>query len=67
MRGSLSTWSLGVEQQFYIVWPILLSLALFKRKQLVTYLLVVVSLVSLLASQWATTHMQTEAYYWMPF
>lgn len=63
----LHTWSLGVEQQFYLVWPLIIGAAYLVKKSLVPLVLVIISIASLASSQWATINMQTEAYYWMPF
>jgi peptidoglycan/LPS O-acetylase OafA/YrhL len=47
LQPLLNMWSLGVEEQFYLVWPILLSLVLWIAKG---HRLVVASLVAALAS-----------------
>ncbi|MEI6987490.1 MAG: acyltransferase family protein [Rhodospirillaceae bacterium] len=64
----LHTWSLGVEEQFYLVWPVVL-LGLFRfantRRTLLTGL-GIAFIVSLLLSMYLTTHLPQAAFYLMP-
>lgn len=61
----LHTWSLGVEWQFYMIWPIIIW-SIFKvtqnRRVLITTL-IIITIVSLIVSQWAVTHSPKAAYY----
>ncbi|CAK0732002.1 TPA: acyltransferase [Escherichia coli] len=63
----LHTWSLAVEQQFYIIWPVILSLSFLINRKIVPYVIGVVALSSLAASQWATVNSPVDSYYLMPF
>lgn len=61
----LHLWSLGVEEQFYIVWPVLL-IAVSKRPRLATAALISVALTSLAICVYSTTHLPVSSYY-LPF
>ncbi len=64
----LHTWSLAVEEQFYLVWPMLIMLGLLfwrSRKSLLV-VLSVLTLLSLAVSVWSTASAQTFAFYQLP-
>jgi peptidoglycan/LPS O-acetylase OafA/YrhL len=67
LKPFLHTWSLGVEEQFYLVWPASLVF-LFRRHA--AHLLAIVALifaVSLGAAEIAVRTVPTQAFYWAPF
>ncbi|MEY2936597.1 MAG: hypothetical protein RL033_7346 [Pseudomonadota bacterium] len=62
----LHTWSLSVEEQFYLVAPYLLvGICAFLRKRYLTFL-VPLAIGSLLLSQWAVSHAPSAAFYLLP-
>ena len=67
LRPLLHTWSLAVEEQFYVFFPLLgIVLSRFRHR---TRVLAIGSLaaVSLVASEWATRHTPGEAFYLLPY
>jgi peptidoglycan/LPS O-acetylase OafA/YrhL len=64
----LHTWSLGVEEQFYLVWPLLLLLGMRRGRsnRPLIWLLAGVASLSLLFCIWSTAHRPTLAFYELP-
>ncbi|ENL3721569.1 acyltransferase [Salmonella enterica subsp. enterica] len=60
----LHTWSLSVEEQFYILWPIILTLAFRFKKG--TVIFIVSLLLSIAYSQYLTFTNPSFAYYMIP-
>ncbi len=65
----LHYWSLAVEEQFYLLWPLLL-VALTRRprryRRLLIATILVVAVASLITSIWMTEHRPTWAFYLLP-
>ena len=68
LKPLLHTWSLGVEEQFYLFFPlIILLLWKFGRSRLIVPTLIAISAVSLLAAEWFVSHSPMLSFYWLPF
>jgi peptidoglycan/LPS O-acetylase OafA/YrhL len=64
----LHTWSLAVEEQFYLFWPCLLVLTLvvWRSRAALTATVVVLTVLSLALSVWLTGHDRVLAFYGLP-
>lgn len=59
----LHTWSLGVEQQFYIIWPFIIFYGMKKGRNTLFAALSLITIVSLILSQHAVTQGSDGAYF----
>ena len=62
----LHTWSLAVEEQYYLLFPIFLMLTWRLGKYWIISLLVVIAIVSLAIAQWGSVNNAAAAFYLLP-
>lgn len=64
----LHTWSLGVEEQFYLFWPLLIFVGLvwWRSKAALASMVLVITIISLGASIWLARYSGTFAFYELP-
>jgi peptidoglycan/LPS O-acetylase OafA/YrhL len=63
----LHTWSLAVEEQFYLVWPAIIAVALrYGRRTGLLAVLVLMAVASFASAVWLTTHNPPVAFYSSP-
>ena len=62
----LHTWSLALEEQFYFIFPIFLTLTWRLGKRFVFFLLVLLAVASLLVAQWNSVHNIPAGFYLLP-
>ena len=68
LKPLLHTWSLGVEEQFYLVWPVTLIATLrFAGVKGAAWVIFSVGILALGASQLVLGISPSAAFYWMPF
>lgn len=65
-RPLLHTWSLGVEEQFYFLFPVVLLLALSFKRYATLAVLFVLGAVSFAFSAWASIYKPTLAFFLLP-
>lgn len=66
LKPLLHTWSLAVEEQYYVIFPIILMLAWRLGKRGLLILLAIAFVASLLAAQWWARADPTTAFYLLP-
>lgn len=66
LKPLLHTWSLAVEEQYYLVFPIFLLLVWRFGKRWVVSILVVMAIISLAASQWGSFHEPAATFFLLP-
>ncbi|MCB9094321.1 MAG: acyltransferase [Halobacteriovoraceae bacterium] len=67
LKPLLHTWSLGVEEQYYIFFPLLLMFLFKYRRQSIKFILLLTFVVSFVLNIMMTTKSPTTAFYLLPF
>lgn len=67
LKPLLHTWSLGVEEQFYLLWPLLIYLSYRIVPKLIFALILVISCVSILFCQLYVQSNPTATFFLIPF
>jgi len=67
LKPLLHTWSLSVEEQFYLIWPFLLFLVLSSKKKIYIFILIIICFLSLFFSQKLLSSNQETVFFLMPF
>jgi len=63
----LHTWSLAVEEQYYVLFPLLLTLTWKLRRRWILGVLVSIGIVSLVIAEWSTRQHPTAGFFLLPF
>lgn len=66
LKPLLHTWSLAVEEQYYLIFPVIIILFWRLGKNWLMALLTLAAIVSLAAAQWASSNTPTANYYLLP-
>jgi peptidoglycan/LPS O-acetylase OafA/YrhL len=66
LKPLLHTWSLAVEEQYYLVFPVFLILTKKLDKRWILVILGAIAALSLLAAQWGTVNAPTFSFYVLP-
>lgn len=66
VKPLLHTWSLGVEQQFYLVWPFLIMIGTFFGRKTLSLILILVSIISVYLSQKYLSINSSASYFLTP-
>ncbi len=65
LKPFLHTWSLGIEEQFYFLMPLVL-IALYRLKSRLIYPLLFLTGISLIYSQWLSSELPQQSFYLLP-
>ncbi|MEM9127731.1 MAG: acyltransferase, partial [Pseudomonadota bacterium] len=66
LKPLLHTWSLAVEEQFYIIYPLIIMAAWRFGRHKVVWITAVIFVVSLIYSQWAALNTPSAAFFLLP-
>ena len=62
----LHTWSLSLEEQYYVLFPLFMLLAWHLGKKWIVGLLIVMAIVSLTAAQWGSLNIPSATFFLLP-
>lgn len=66
LKPLLHTWSLAVEEQYYLFFPFLLYVLLKLQNKFVVSLLITIAMISLLVAQWGSSHSPAANFFLFP-
>ncbi len=66
LKPLLHTWSLAVEEQYYVLFPLLLLALIGLRKRRVFTVLLAIGIASLIWAHWASLHAPASAFFLLP-
>ncbi len=66
LKPLLHTWSLAVEEQYYLLFPLFLMCTWRLGRRVMVVLLVIIGLLSLGVAHWASSHYPTANFYLLP-